>query len=112
MGQVFSLLQEKVNNLSHCQRLSPEIGIASQSDVTCNGYSIQMRVTTEDPSNNFLPDTGKINVYRSAAGHGIRLDGGTAYTGAEITPYYDSLLVKIISSPGSVSIIRMFSLNL
>ncbi|NLK37830.1 MAG: pyruvate carboxylase [Epulopiscium sp.] len=77
---------------------SPEIGIKSQADVKCNGYSIQMRVTTEDPSNNFLPDTGKINVYRSAAGNGIRLDGGTAYTGAVITPYYDSLLVKIIAS--------------
>ncbi len=76
---------------------APEIGIGSQDDVKCSGYAIQMRVTTEDPSNSFLPDTGKITVYRSAAGNGIRLDGGTAYTGAEITPYYDSLLVKIIS---------------
>ena len=54
-------------------------------------------MTTEDPANNFLPDTGKIAVYRSGAGNGIRLDGGNAYAGAEITPYYDSLLVKIIS---------------
>ena len=77
---------------------SPEIGISSQEDIPCNGYSIQMRVTTEDPSNNFLPDTGRISVSRSAAGNGIRLDGGTAYAGAEITPYYDSLLVKIIAS--------------
>ena len=76
---------------------SEEIGITSQNDIRCNGYAIQMRVTTEDPANNFLPDTGKISVYRSASGNGIRLDGGTAYTGAEITPYYDSLLVKIIS---------------
>ncbi|MBR5467817.1 MAG: pyruvate carboxylase, partial [Firmicutes bacterium] len=76
---------------------SEEVGINGQGDVMCNGYSIQMRVTTEDPANNFLPDTGKIAVYRSASGNGIRLDGGTAYTGAEITPYYDSLLVKIIS---------------
>ncbi|MDD3394318.1 MAG: pyruvate carboxylase, partial [Anaerotignum sp.] len=76
---------------------APEIGIASQEDVACMGYAIQLRITTEDPSNNFLPDTGKINVYRSPAGNGIRLDGGTAYTGAEITPYYDSLLVKIIA---------------
>lgn len=74
-----------------------EIGIASQADVHCNGYSIQLRVTTEDPANNFLPDTGKINVYRSPAGKGIRLDGGTA-SGAEITPFYDSLLVKIIAT--------------
>ncbi len=77
---------------------SPEINIKSQDDVKCSGYAIQMRVTTEDPSNNFLPDTGKIVVYRSGAGNGIRLDGGTAYTGAEVTPYYDSLLVKIIAS--------------
>lgn len=76
---------------------SPEINISSQEDVKQNGYSIQMRVTTEDPTNNFLPDTGKISVYRSAGGMGIRLDGGVAYTGAEITPYYDSLLVKLIA---------------
>ena len=76
---------------------SEEIGIKSQDDVTCNGYSIQTRITTEDPMNNFLPDTGKITVYRSGAGNGIRLDGGNAYAGAEITPYYDSLLVKAIS---------------
>ena len=62
-----------------------------------NGYSIQTRVTTEDPANNFLPDTGKISVYRSGSGNGMRLDGGNAYTGAEILPYYDSLLVKLIS---------------
>ncbi len=80
---------------------SEEINIPSQDAIKCNGYSIQTRVTTEDPANNFLPDTGKISVYRSAAGNGIRLDGGTAYTGAEITPYYDSLLVKIISSDRS-----------
>lgn len=76
---------------------SEEIGIKSQEGIPCVGYAIQVRVTTEDPSNNFLPDTGKITVYRSAAGNGIRLDGGTAYTGAEITPFYDSLLVKIIA---------------
>lgn len=80
---------------------SEEINIKSQEDIHCLGFSIQMRVTTEDPANNFLPDTGKIVVYRSAAGNGIRLDGGTAYTGAEITPYYDSLLVKIIATDRS-----------
>lgn len=76
---------------------SPEIGIPNQESIPCTGHAIQMRVTTEDPANNFLPDTGKITVYRSASGNGIRLDGGTAYTGAEILPYYDSLLVKIIA---------------
>ena len=76
---------------------SPEIGITSQAAIQCNGFSIQTRVTTEDPANNFVPDTGKITVYRSGSGNGIRLDGGPAYTGAEILPYYDSLLVKAIS---------------
>ena len=76
---------------------SEEIGIPSQDAVHLNGYSIQTRITTEDPANNFLPDTGRINVYRSGSGNGLRLDGGNAYTGAEILPYYDSLLVKVIS---------------
>ncbi|HHU23404.1 MAG TPA: pyruvate carboxylase [Clostridiales bacterium] len=73
----------------------PKIGIPDQSAVVTRGYSIQCRVTTEDPQNDFAPDTGRITVYRSGGGFGIRLDGGTAYTGAEISPYYDSLLVKI-----------------
>ncbi|MEE1242666.1 MAG: pyruvate carboxylase, partial [Frisingicoccus sp.] len=76
---------------------SEEIGIPSQESVQLNGYSIQTRITTEDPVNNFLPDTGRINVYRSGSGNGLRLDGGPAYSGAEILPYYDSLLVKVIS---------------
>ncbi len=76
---------------------SDAIGIPSQESVQVNGYSIQTRITTEDPVNNFLPDTGRINVYRSPAGNGLRLDGGNAYLGAEITPYYDSLLVKLCS---------------
>lgn len=76
---------------------SEEINIQSQDAITCNGYSIQTRVTTEDPANNFLPDTGEITVYRSGSGNGIRLDGGNAYTGAVISPYYDSLLVKACS---------------
>lgn len=76
---------------------SDEINIKSQADVHCDGYSIQTRVTTEDPANTFMPDTGEITVYRSGSGKGIRLDGGNAYTGAVISPYYDSLLVKAIS---------------
>ena len=76
---------------------APEIGISSQEDVHCNGYSVQLRITTEDPANNFMPDTGKINVYRSPAGNGIRLDGGTAHTQAQRLLPYDSLLVKIIA---------------
>jgi pyruvate carboxylase len=77
---------------------SPEIGIKSQADVSLRGYAIQCRVTTEDPANGFIPDYGRISAYRSAAGFGIRLDAGTAFTGAVITPYYDSLLVKVTAS--------------
>lgn len=76
---------------------SPEINIKSQADIIPRGASIQCRVTTEDPSNSFLPDTGKLDVYRTGSGFGIRLDGGNGFTGAQITPYYDSLLVKVTS---------------
>src|SRR5262249_38062021 len=73
----------------------PEIGLGSQEAVTTHGYAIQCRVTTEDPANNFLPDYGRLSHYRSASGMGIRLDAGTAFGGAVITPFYDSLLVKV-----------------
>lgn len=73
----------------------PMIGINSQADVKTRGYAIQCRITTEDPANNFAPDTGKITAYRSCGGNGIRLDGANTYVGSEITPYYDSLLVKV-----------------
>lgn len=76
----------------------PIIGIDSQEDISVRGYSIQCRVTTEDPFNNFAPDTGKITTYRSGGGFGVRLDGGNAFAGAEISPYYDSLLVKITTT--------------
>ena len=70
-------------------------GCASQYDVKLDGHALQTRVTTEDPFNNFIPDYGRIQTYRSATGMGIRLDGGTAYSGAVITRYYDSLLEKV-----------------
>ncbi|MBF9059668.1 pyruvate carboxylase [Rhodobacterales bacterium HKCCSP123] len=70
-------------------------GVASQYDVKLDGHAIQCRVTTEDPANNFIPDYGRITAYRGATGMGIRLDGGTAYSGAVITRYYDSLLEKV-----------------
>jgi pyruvate carboxylase len=72
----------------------PEINLPPQDRVPLYGYALQCRITTEDPSNGFAPDYGKLATYRSAAGFGIRLDGGSAYSGAVITPYYDSLLVK------------------
>lgn len=74
---------------------SPELAIPPQEQICTNGFAIQCRVTTEDPENRFIPDYGRITTYRSPAGLGVRLDGGTAYTGAVITPYYDSLLVKV-----------------
>ncbi|HPE16477.1 MAG TPA: pyruvate carboxylase, partial [Oscillospiraceae bacterium] len=73
----------------------PRIGIRKQSDVHLNGYSIQCRVTTEDPANNFAPDTGKLTAYRTSGGFGVRLDSSTAGAGSVISPYYDSLLVKV-----------------
>ncbi len=74
---------------------SKEVGIPKQEDIRINGYAIQSRVTTEDPLNNFMPDTGKIMAYRSGGGFGVRLDAGNGFQGAVITPYYDSLLVKV-----------------
>ena len=70
-------------------------GVPAQAQIPLNGHALQCRVTTEDPENGFLPDYGRLAAYRSAAGFGIRLDAGTAYGGAVITPYYDSLLVKV-----------------
>lgn len=75
----------------------PSIGLPSQESVQTHGYAIQCRVTTEDPTNKFMPDYGRISHYRSAAGMGIRLDTGTAFSGAVVYPYYDSLLVKVTS---------------
>lgn len=77
---------------------SKEIGIPVQEDIQINGYAIQSRVTTEDPLNQFMPDAGKIMAYRSGGGFGVRLDAGNGFQGAVITPYYDSLLVKVTTS--------------
>ena len=72
-----------------------KLNIAKQSDIECHGYAIQCRVTTEKPAENFQPDYGRIIAYRSPAGFGIRLDGGNAYAGSVISPFFDSLLVKV-----------------
>jgi len=73
----------------------PEISIKSQESIRCTGYAVQCRITTEDPENGFQPDYGTLIAYRSAAGFGIRLDVGAAYTGARVSPFFDSLLVKV-----------------
>jgi len=75
--------------------LAEATGAPSQEAIVLNGHALQCRVTTEDPLNNFIPDYGRIQMYRSATGPGIRLDGGTAYSGAVITRFYDSLLTKV-----------------
>jgi pyruvate carboxylase len=75
-----------------------ELGLDSQDKVGTHGYALQCRVTTEDPVNKFIPDYGRLSHYRSAGGMGIRLDAGTAFGGAVITPFYDSLLVKVTAS--------------
>ncbi|MDD7984536.1 pyruvate carboxylase [Lentisphaera marina] len=80
---------------------SSEIGITEQSDIKVHAYAFQCRITTEDPANNFIPDYGKIEHYRSSGGMGIRLDAGTAFSGALVTPYYDSMLVKVTSAGSS-----------
>jgi pyruvate carboxylase len=80
------------NPLSH-----PGIYINSQDDVVMEGFAIQCRITTEDPSNNFQPDYGTIIAYRNAAGMGIRLDEGSSYPGVTVSPFFDSMLVKVSS---------------
>lgn len=74
---------------------TPESGVPKQEDIRLNGHALQCRITTEDPEQNFIPDYGRITAYRSASGFGIRLDGGTSYSGAVITRFYDPLLVKV-----------------
>ena len=74
---------------------TPESGVPAQEDIWLNGHALQCRITTEDPEQNFIPDYGRITAYRGATGFGIRLDGGTAYSGAVITRYYDPLLEKV-----------------
>lgn len=76
--------------------------VPKQENIQLHGHALQCRVTTENPENHFTPDYGRISVYRSASGNGIRLDAGTAYTGAVISPYYDSLLVKVTAKGRSV----------
>jgi pyruvate carboxylase len=88
---------------------TPDSGVPAQADIRLNGHALQCRITTEDPEQNFIPDYGRITAYRGATGFGIRLDGGTAYSGAVITRFYDPLLEKVTAwapSPGE-AIARM-----
>ncbi|MEY8369938.1 pyruvate carboxylase [Aerococcaceae bacterium 50-4] len=74
-----------------------EIGLPAQEDLPLNGFAIQCRVTTEDPNNNFFPDTGKINTYRSPGGFGVRLDAGNGFQNTVVSPYFDSMIAKLIT---------------
>jgi pyruvate carboxylase len=92
------LVQAQIRIAQGYKLSDPEIGIANQDDIQQRGVAIQVRVTAEDPRNDFMPDTGKITVYRPAVGNGIRLDDGSGYVGARVSQYYDSLLAKITAS--------------
>jgi pyruvate carboxylase len=83
---------------------SPEVGMPAQADVPRNGFALQCRITTEDPENKFMPDYGRIQAYRSPGGFGIRLDGAAGFSGSVITPFYDSMLVKVIASGQSYDV--------
>lgn len=83
----------------------PSLGL-TQETITKRGYAIQCRITTEDPSMGFQPDTGKIEVYRSAGGNGVRLDASSGFAGAQVTPHYDSLLVKCTTRGATFEIAR------
>ena len=103
--QVEHTVTEEITNIDivKCQILvaqgmtlgDEEIGLDSQENVRINGFAVQCRVTTEDPANNFMPDYGRVTHYRSAGGMGIRLDAGSAFSGAVVNPFYDSLLTKV-----------------
>jgi pyruvate carboxylase len=81
----------------------PEIGLKSQASIPKTGYAIQCRITTEDPANDFKPDYGTLVTYRNAAGFGVRLDEGSTYPGMKISPFFDSMLVKVSTSGNSLA---------
>ncbi|MEM9158845.1 MAG: pyruvate carboxylase [Verrucomicrobiota bacterium] len=91
----FDIVRSQILVAQNKKLHGPEIAIPEQEAIPRNGYAIQCRVTTEDPANNFTPDYGRIVNYRSAAGFGVRLDGAMGDTGSVITPFFDSLLVKV-----------------
>ena len=92
------IVRSQIHIANGCKLGDPEINIQSQEDISIRGFAVQCRITTEDPTENFKPDFGTIIAYRSAGGFGIRLDVGAAYVGAKISPFYDSMLVKISAS--------------
>ena len=102
-GEICQLLlpevrrQPRAGQLVAAGQKLKDLGLQQES-LTKRGYAIQARVTTEDPTEDFRPDTGRLQVWRPAEGFGIRLDGGNAYPGATISPHYDSMLMKVTAS--------------
>ncbi|MBI3830184.1 MAG: pyruvate carboxylase [Planctomycetes bacterium] len=92
------LVQAQIRIAEGYKLTDSQVRVPAQDKLEHRGYAIQCRITTENPAKNFAPDYGRISTYRSAAGFGLRLDGGTAFGGAVITPYYDSLLVKVTAT--------------
>jgi pyruvate carboxylase len=103
------LVRSQILVAQGCSLGGPEINLPPGREIPRNGFAVQCRVTTEDPENKFTPDYGKILTYRSAGGYGVRLDGGMGYSGSVITPFYDSLLVKITTSGSdfNLALVRM-----
>ncbi|GAB4092156.1 pyruvate carboxylase [Flaviaesturariibacter terrae] len=98
----FDIVKTQIR-IAEGERLHDEaIGLPAQEKVPLNGYAIQCRITTEDPENDFMPDYGTVLAYRSAEGFGIRLDEGSVYSGVRISPFFDSLLVKVTAHSSSV----------
>ncbi|MCX6200100.1 MAG: pyruvate carboxylase [Bacteroidetes bacterium] len=89
------IVRSQILLASGCPLTHAQIFLRSQADVQCNGFAIQCRITTEDPENDFKPDFGTIVAYRNAGGFGIRLDEGSSYSGVKISPFFDSMLVKV-----------------
>ncbi len=91
------IVRSQIHIASGHKLADKEIQIPSQSSVVCHGYAVQCRITTEDPAHDFMPDFGTLIAYRSAGGFGIRLDSGAAFPGAKVSPFFDSMLVKVSS---------------
>lgn len=89
------IVKAQIRIAQGCSIGSESSGVPVQDEIAMRGHAMQCRITTEDPENNFIPDYGEVDTYRSPSGFGIRLDAGTAYTGARVTRHYDSLLVKV-----------------
>lgn len=96
------LIKTQINLTSGCQLADPLIGLGQQSEIPLNGFALQCRITTEDPGQEFKPDHGTIITYRNAAGFGVRLDEGSAYPGMKISPFFDSMLVKVSTHANSL----------